>query len=286
MQGIIPTPRLAIRHPAVTTRQLLPRDSALIHPEILELDAPHRPPTVSFLVLSREITPSEMEAGILSLPICHATWDFPDPDAFYDVLQQVVDLLEPGHRKPGALMTAASASEALGICIIQIKNEFGHSMDFIRRAFRGAHFPGTQLETFPLAAFLPPTAIHLNKPWSKGMKSYIAKKILNCLSTLKLLAIQAAIYGKCPGCPPQPTRSDANAWDDRPNGTSRGLRLNGNLDDPDNTTANTYNTMNKFIIKLFNQHKTLTLLIIISRLFAIIFSLCIHPLATGTPPRK
>ena len=178
MQGIIPTPRMAIRHPAVTTRQLLPRDSALIHPEIQELDTPHHPSTVSFLVLAREITPSKTEAGVLSLPICHTIWDFPDPVVFYDVLQQVVELLEPHHRKHGALITAASASEALGICIIQIKNKFGHSMDFVRRAFRGAHIAGARLETFPLDAFLPPTAIHLSKPWSKGMKRYYNADII------------------------------------------------------------------------------------------------------------
>ena len=163
MEGALLTTRIAIRHPAVTTCQLLPRDSALIHPEIKELYTPHRPTHIAFLVLAREITPSEMEEGALGLPICRAVWDFPDPDDFYTILEQVVNLLEPAHRRPGALITAASASEALGLCIIQIKNEFGHSMDFIRRGFRGAHLPGARLETFPLDAFFPPMSIHLNK---------------------------------------------------------------------------------------------------------------------------
>ena len=100
MEGSIPSMRMVIRHPKVTTRQLLPRDIAFIHPEIKDLDTPHRPTHVSFLVLSPEITSSETEEGALGLPICHATWDFPNLDAFYDVLQQVVDLLEPAHRRP------------------------------------------------------------------------------------------------------------------------------------------------------------------------------------------
>ena len=110
--------QMAIFHPAVTTRQLLPRDSALINPEIKELDRSHHPAHIAFLVLAREITPSELLEGTLDLPICHAIWDFLDPDTFYNVLHQVIDLLEPAHRRPGALITTASASEALGTCII------------------------------------------------------------------------------------------------------------------------------------------------------------------------
>ena len=213
MEGALLNTRMAVRHPAITTRQLLPRDSALIHPEIKELDTPHRPTHATFLILSREITHSEMEAGELGLPICRATWDFPDPDDFYKVLEQVVDLLEPAHRRPGALITAASASEALGICIIQIKNEFGHSMDFIRRAFRGAHLPGTRLESFPLDAFLPPTSIHLNKPWTMGMKRYTDQTLSKLsINYLLLPHTQAPIYGKCQRCPPQPAGHATNDW--------------------------------------------------------------------------
>ena len=72
-----------------------------------------------------------MEEGALGLPICHATWDFPNPEAFYNVLQQVVDLLKPAHRRPGALITAASASEALGIC--NLNKAYNSGIDLLGR---------------------------------------------------------------------------------------------------------------------------------------------------------
>ena len=40
--------RMAIRHLAVTVRQLLPRDCALVNPEIPELYVSKRPPTITF----------------------------------------------------------------------------------------------------------------------------------------------------------------------------------------------------------------------------------------------
>ena len=170
--NISPQRRLTIRYPAVTTRQLLPRDSAMINPEIQVLDAVRRPAHVTFLVLSREATQTEKDSGSLGLPICRASWDFPNPDTFYDVLDQVVNLLEPAHKKPGALITAAAAPEAMRLCVIRIKNDFGQAIDFIRRAFRGATQDETILETFPIEAFFPPTAIHLEQQWARGMKRY------------------------------------------------------------------------------------------------------------------
>ena len=211
-----PTDQLAIRHPSVTLRQLLPRDCALINPEIKEMDTSSRPPLVSFLVLSRATTSSEEEAGELSLPICHAEWDFPNPDTFYDVLQQVVDLLEPADRKPGVLITAASASDTMGICIIQIRNKFGHSMDFIRRAFRGAAQPGIHLETFPLDAFLPPFEIHKSISQTIGMKRYLTTEYFSTNHKLYPSHPQAAIYGQHERCHVQPTGTAPN---DRPRGT-------------------------------------------------------------------
>ena len=245
MEGALLNTRMAVRHPAITTCQLLPRDSARIHPEIKELDTLHRSTHVTFLILSREITHSEMEAGELGLPICRAIWDFTDPDGFYNVLEQVVDLLEPAHRRPGALITAASASEALGICIIQI----GHSMDFIRRAFGGAHLPGTRLETFPLDAFLPPTTIHLNKQWTMGMKRYSDQTLATiCLNYLVLPCNQASIYGKC-----------QRRFRARRNGVRKDSLYCSSLKP---TVATIFNKIHIPLINLFNPYTTPNFLIL------------------------
>ena len=209
--SISPPSRLAIRHPAVTTRQLLPRDSAMINPEIMELDIASRPVHISFLVLSREATQAEKNSGSLGLPICRAIWDFPDPDTFYNVLEQVVNLLEPGHKRPGALITAAAAPEAMGLCVICIKNDFEHAIDFIRRAIRGATQGGTILETFPLDAFIPPTSIHQERPWTRGMKRYNNLQITITLDPNNYIPLKAALHGQRPGGPAQPSPTIANA---------------------------------------------------------------------------
>ena len=208
--NIPPQMRMAIRHPVVTTRQLLPRDSAMINLEIIELDVARRPIHISFLVLSREATKSEKDSGSLELPICRATWDFPDPDTFYDVLDQVVNRLEPAHKRPGALITAAAAPESMGLCVIRIKNNFGYGIDFIRRAIRGATQGGTILETFLLAAFLPPISIHLEQPWTRGMRRYKRLNLKHTHDFNKCNYIKAAIHGQCQGCPVQPAPATTN----------------------------------------------------------------------------
>ena len=76
---------LAIRYPAVTTRQLLPKDCVLVNPEVVELDVSYRPPLISLLVFSRELTNIEKEKGVSQHPVSHSCWDFPDPDTFYEV---------------------------------------------------------------------------------------------------------------------------------------------------------------------------------------------------------
>ena len=198
-----------------------------------------------------------------------------------------MNLLEPAHRRPVALITAASASEALGLCIIQIKNEFGHSMDFIRRAFRGAHLPGARLETFPLDAFFPPTSIHLNKQWTMGMKRYFSHiKAVISLTNPALISTQAPIYGKCQRCPLQPAGHAAN---DRIEPTNRehgrfGARRDGvrkNRNKPKTAVATLFNTMIKFLTNHFNHRKPqITLITLILPLF--VMSLYSKHIVTGT----
>ena len=208
--------RMAIRHPAVTVRQLLPKDCALVNPEIRELDVSNRPPKITFLVLSRELTQVEKEKGVTQHPVCNARWDSPDPDIFYEVLQQVIDVLEPIHKRPGALITAASASEAVGLCIIQVRNLFGPSLDFVRRAFRGAALHDVRLETFPLDAFQPPLELHKTKPWTLGMKRYHHCITQNLFTRVPSLSpSQAKIRRERTGCHGKPAYPP-------PNGRHRG----------------------------------------------------------------
>ena len=158
---------------------------------------------------SRELTWVEKEKGVTQHPVCNACWDSPDPDTFYKVLQQVIDVLKPIHKRPGALITAASASEAVGLCIIQVRNLFGPSLDFVRRAFRGAALHDVRLETFHLDDFLLPLELHKTKPWTMGMKRYDCGMIQNQLTPVSSLSpLQATIrrertecYGK-PAYPP------------------------------------------------------------------------------------
>ena len=188
----------------------------------------HRPTLINFLVLAREASQSELESGSLRRPICHATWDFPDPDTFYEALDQVVSVLDPIHRRPGALITAAAAPEALGLYIIQIKNEFGHSLDFVRRAIRGATQGRTILETFPLDAFLQPVAIHTPQRWSRGMRRYESKHTFKHnpvpVFLYSLRYLKASIHEQCQRCPLQPPSPVA---DDRGRTSVRAARADG-----------------------------------------------------------
>ena len=173
----------------------------------------HRPTHVSFIMLSRKVANGESTSSAHSVPVCHATWDCPDPDTFYDTLQHVMSRLEPTHRRPGALVTAAISSEATGISLLRVKNTFGYATDFLRRSIRDAAPQGIILETFPLDIFLPPTEIHITKNWTKGMKRYVDCKIL--INTYNPYAAklftQAKLHGKRARRHAQPTGTNANA---------------------------------------------------------------------------
>ena len=178
-----------------------------------------------------------------------------------EVLHQVVNVLDPIHRKPGALITAAAAPGPLGLCIIQIKNDFGHSLDFVRRAIRGATQGSTILETFPLDAFLPPTTIHVPRQWSRGMSRYKRNHLFNLNLLLYFLTLpthlKATIHGKRKGRTVQPS---SRAADDRGQGTNGAGRANG-LNSVEgkiaSLTSNTFTMFNKFtpLINLFTHFK-------------------------------